>query len=109
ALEHESRALALRPNFVEARIALAKILTAMGHSEKALEQLLEAVRIDPESEVAHHRLALAYRRLGRTVDADREQATFERLRDSHTPVRLLFQQILQRPMPAQTIEQDAPQ
>ena len=108
ALQHINRALELRPDLADAQIALAKILTAKGKPEEALEHLLEAVRIDPTSEVAHHRLALAYRRLGRTKDADRELAIFEKLRDSHGPLKALFHEVVERPVSSEQIEGAGP-
>ncbi len=109
ALQHYSRALELRPNLVDAQIAMGKVLTAMGQPQKALDYLLEATRLDPQNEVAHYRLAQAYRKLGRGEDADRERATFQKLRDSHAAIRSLYQQIQQRPVGAQTINSGEPQ
>ena len=45
-----------------------------GRSEKALEHLERAVRLDPLSGIAHYQLGLAYRALGRTEEAERELA-----------------------------------
>jgi tetratricopeptide (TPR) repeat protein len=103
ALEHYSDAVRLRPDFVDAHIAMGKALTTLGRAGEALQQLSEAIRLDPQNEVAHYRLAEAYRRLGRTEDAERERAAFTKLRDSHLPVRALFQQVQERAVPHQTI------
>jgi len=104
AFGHYSRALELQGDLVDAKIALGKVLTAMRQPEKAVGHLLEAVRLDPQNEVTHYRLALAYRKLGRTEDADREWATCQKLRDSHTSVRSLYQQVQQRPAGTQSVE-----
>jgi len=109
ASQHYLRAVELQPDLVDAHIGLAKVLTAMGQPGEALPHLLEAVRLDPENDVAHYRLAQAYRKLGRSQDADREQATFDRLRQSQVPVRSLFQQIEHEPVSSQTIESHKPQ
>ncbi|HLI35391.1 MAG TPA: tetratricopeptide repeat protein [Terriglobia bacterium] len=101
ALEDYSRALAIRPDFAEAQIGLGKVLTAMGQPQKALEHLLDAARLDPQNEMAHYHLAMTYRKLGRAAEAEREWNTFQRLRNSQLPVRRLYQQIQQRPAPAQ--------
>ena len=109
ALEHYAEAVRLRPYFVDAHIALGKALTTLGRADEALQQLSEAVRLDPQNEVAHYRLAQAYRKLGRTEDAERESATFRKLRDSHLPIRALFQQVQERAVPHQTVAPNEPQ
>jgi tetratricopeptide (TPR) repeat protein len=104
ALKHFSRAVQLRPIFVDAQIGVGKVLTAMAKPQEALAYLMEATRADPQNEVAHYRLALAYRKLGRIQDANREMAAFKRLRESHNPIRALLQEILQQPSTPQTVE-----
>ncbi len=70
ALQQYSRALELRPGLVDARIALGKVLTAMGQPQKALGHLLDAAHMEPQNDVARYRLALAYRKLvHRTVSS----------------------------------------
>jgi tetratricopeptide (TPR) repeat protein len=109
ALEHYSEAVRLRPDFIDAHIAMGKALTTLGQADEALQQLSEAVRLDLQNEVAHYRLAQAYRKLGRTEDADRESATFRKLRDSHLPVRALLQQVQEGSVPHQTVAPTEPQ
>ncbi len=109
ALERYSHALLFRPDFVDAHIAAGKALTSLGRPAEALAHLLEAVRLNPQNEVAHYRLAQAHRRLGRQQDAEREEATFRKLRDSHAPVRALFEQVQERPVMHQTISPNEPQ
>ena len=94
---------------MDAHIAAGKVLTSLGRPAEALSHLLEAVRLDPQNEVAHYRLAQAHRRLGREQDAEREEATFRKLRDSHAPVRALFEQVQERPVMHQTISPNEPQ
>jgi len=102
-LEHYQEAVRLRPEFVDARIALGKVLTSLGRPAEAVQQQLEAVRLDPQNEAAHYRLAQAYRKLGRTEDAEREFATFRKLRDSRLSTRALFQQVQGGPALHQTV------
>ena len=104
ALASYQRALSIDPGFVDARIAAGKALTTLDRPAEALTQLEDAVRLDPKNEVAHYRLAQAYRKLGRSRDADREQSAFRRLRDSHEPVRALYQQVQERLILRQTVE-----
>jgi tetratricopeptide (TPR) repeat protein len=109
ALAFYNQALAVRPAFADAHIAAGKALTTLGHTDEALKQLLEAVRLDPQSEVAHYRLSEAYRKLGRTEDAERELATFRTLRDSHSPVKALYQQVQERSVRQQSVGPGEPQ
>jgi tetratricopeptide (TPR) repeat protein len=89
---HYQEAVRLQPDFVDARIALGKALTALGRPAEAIQQQSEAIRLDPESEAAHYRLAQAYRKLGRADDAEREFATFRKLRDFRMATGALLQQ-----------------
>ncbi|PYU97889.1 MAG: hypothetical protein DMG26_20145 [Acidobacteria bacterium] len=96
ALKHDEKALALQPTLLDAHIAAGKALTSLGRPDEALKHLLDAGRLDPQNEVTHYRLCQAYRRLGRMEDAEHEAAVFRTLRDSHAPVRALYEQIQQR-------------
>jgi tetratricopeptide (TPR) repeat protein len=95
AYEHYQRALKLQPNDPETNIGLAKALMAMNQPEKALPLLENAVKLDPTSAVAHFRLSTIYRQMGRTEDAKRELAEYqkykamkEKLRDVYRQMRL---------------------
>jgi len=109
ALKHYNQALMLRPTLVDAHIAAGKALTSLGQAEEALQHLLEAINLDPNNEVAYYRLSQAYKRLGRRQEAERALATFGKLRDSHAPVRALFQQIQQDSVRQQTVDSNEPQ
>jgi tetratricopeptide (TPR) repeat protein len=109
ALAHYSRALDFDPTFVDAHIAAGKMLTLLGQPGEALAALRKAVGLDSRNEVAHYRLAQVYRKLGRIQDADREETAFRKLRDSHEPVRALFQQVQERLIIHQTVEPNEPQ
>ncbi|HEV2418566.1 MAG TPA: tetratricopeptide repeat protein [Terriglobia bacterium] len=104
ALKYYLRSLKIQPNSVDARIAAGKTLTALGRPTEALTQLVEAVRLDPRNEVAHYRLAQAYRKLDRASDADREEAAFRRLRDEHGSARALGQQVIEQSVMPQTAQ-----
>jgi len=92
AAEHYSRALQFRPDFVDAHLALGKILSSTGRSDQAFVHFKEAARLDPSNEIAHYRLAQAYRKAGQIEDADREQAVFQKLRESHLPAHSVYRQ-----------------
>jgi tetratricopeptide (TPR) repeat protein len=67
------------PNLFVARKALGQILLETGEVEGAIGELEAGVRIAPHSPTLRFTLARAYRRAGRTKDAEREQAEFSRL------------------------------
>lgn len=93
ALQHYSRALQLRPHFVEAQIGLGKVFTAKNEPRKALDYLLDAEHSDPQNEIVHFRLALAYRKMGVTADAEREYKAFQEIRKTQEALRPLYQEI----------------
>jgi tetratricopeptide (TPR) repeat protein len=81
----------------------------LGRTDEAIKQLIQAIGLDSNNEVAHYRLSEAYRKLGRTQDADRELATFRTLRDSHGPVRALYQQVQEGSVRQQIVGPGEPQ
>lgn len=105
ALDLYDRALARRPAFVDAHIAAGKALTNLGRTDEALKHLFEAIRLDADNEAAHYRLFEAYRRLGRTQDAEHELAAFRSLRDSHGPLKSLYQQVQGDSVPQHVVEE----
>ena len=79
ALLHFSNAVRHHPSFVQARIGLASTLISQGRPREALGHLLEAVRVEPQNEVAHFRLASVYKTLGDAPNHQREMAFFQQL------------------------------
>ncbi len=79
AAAHYRRAVALNTTYPEAQAALGNLLTEQNRYTDALPYLLEAVRLDPEDETFHYRLARLYQALNRAEDARREMDTFRRL------------------------------
>ncbi|WP_437686332.1 tetratricopeptide repeat protein [Sorangium sp. So ce176] len=72
ALEEFRKAVARRPDLVEARVQLATYLLEAGNAQEALPLLEGAVRFDSEHLAAHLNLGDAYRLLERYTDAKRE-------------------------------------
>jgi len=70
------------PNLAEPHYQLGDIALRRGQTTAATAHLENAVRISPESPKAHFALARAYRRSGRTEDAAKETALYEKLKDS---------------------------
>lgn len=75
AAPHFEKAAALDGDFAEPLIALAK----MKKPAEAIPLLERAVKLQPSSEAAHYALMMAYRNAGRSEDARREKAAFDRL------------------------------
>ena len=71
-----ARAVALDPDFAEARVNLGTVYLIAEQNERAIEQFEEAVRARPDYAPAYGNLGVAYAQLGRTADARR---MFERL------------------------------
>jgi tetratricopeptide (TPR) repeat protein len=72
AMEQFRKAVARRPDLVEARVQYSTFLLEAGNAEEALPLLEGAVRFDAESLPAHLNLGDAYRLLSRYGDAKRE-------------------------------------
>jgi tetratricopeptide (TPR) repeat protein len=108
ALKHYQAALLLRPGYVDAQIAAGKSLARLGDNEGALKYLSEAVAADPQSEAAHYQLSQIYRKLGRTGDAEREAAAFQKIRESQAHFHALDQEFQQKAARQQTADPDEP-
>lgn len=85
------RALALQPDQTDALKGMAKISARRGQTERAIDYLLRASQSAPFDETVCYRLATFYRKLGRTREANREMARFEKLRDMKNESSLAVQ------------------
>jgi tetratricopeptide (TPR) repeat protein len=85
AIGHFSRAVSQQPDFVEARIGLGRALTKVGQPARAVTQLKEAVRLDPENKVSHVLLANAYKSLGDLGASQAELETYRKLSQTNVP------------------------
>ena len=85
--------LEVQPAFVEGLVGLAKALIARGEFARAAERLESAVGIDSEHEVAHYRLAQAYRQLGRPEEAAKELEEFRRIRSASEALSAIYRQV----------------
>lgn len=97
AKQHYSRAISLRPHFVNAELGLAKVLTAKNQAGQALSCLLDAEHSEPRNASVHYELAVVYKKIGRESEADRELGAFQKLRKSQDAAHSLFQEILANP------------
>jgi tetratricopeptide (TPR) repeat protein len=82
------KAMALDARHAKARVQLGILLSEQRRWREAIEALRAAIALEPDLAQAHFRLAQAYRRTGQASLADRELATFEKLkaRDAAPPV-----------------------
>jgi predicted aspartyl protease len=69
-------ALAIRPGEARAHNGAARVLSARGRYDEALEHGLQAVRLDPREAEFHHTLGNIYERLGRYDHAATALASF---------------------------------
>jgi Flp pilus assembly protein TadD len=81
-LKELQSALEINPNLYEARVTLGRVLITRGRSSDAIEHLRRAAELAPGNPEPHYQLALAYRHLGRTEEADVESAIVKRIHES---------------------------
>jgi Tfp pilus assembly protein PilF len=72
AVDHFGRATKLDAGFADAFIGLGRTLLTGSRAADAIQPLETAVKLDPDSALAHFSLATAYSRTGRKEDAARE-------------------------------------
>jgi tetratricopeptide (TPR) repeat protein len=108
AIEHYSRALALRPDYVYAQIGMGEALMKTGDPQKALEHLLAASRLDVLNATVHYRLSLLYREMGRESDAHRELAAFKELQESKKKIERVYHQMHELVPEKDALPPDAP-
>lgn len=77
AIEHFMRAAKLDSNFADAFIGLGFSLNSAGRYSDAIPPLEAGVRLQPANPTGHYQLTVAYGKLGRTQDAQREMALFQ--------------------------------
>jgi Tfp pilus assembly protein PilF len=65
-------------------VGLAQIWLAQHNFEKSLKELQAALRLQPNNSTAHYTLMVLYRDQGKMVEAGREQAAFQRLKDEES-------------------------
>lgn len=72
AIEHFSRASNLDASLANAFLGLGMVLIANGNAAGAIPPLEKYVKLEPANPGGHYQLALAYNRVGRREDAQRE-------------------------------------
>ncbi len=72
-----------RPNFPEAHLELGNLYAALKQSQKAVDEYLEAIRQDPQSDSAHYRLGQVYREMNKLELASQELTRYQELSNLH--------------------------
>jgi predicted Zn-dependent protease len=78
-----SRAILLEPNATSPYILLGKVMLDQQNYLLAELYLERAASMDPNNYITHNLLGQAYRRTGRTADADKQFKTVEQLQSGH--------------------------
>ncbi len=73
-------AISLKSDYADARYQLGKIYLERGEPQKAIEQLEAAVSADGNRDFIHYQLSIAYRKMSRKDDADRELKRYQELK-----------------------------
>jgi tetratricopeptide (TPR) repeat protein len=107
ALAHYTRALKLQPNDADACLGIGKTLTQMHRMADAEPYLKRAEQLEPFTAVTHYRLSLVYRAAGRTSDAQRELAEFQRLKDMKERLKQVYQEMRLQPVKQEKLETEA--
>jgi len=102
---HYSRAVQLQPDDAEANIGLAKALMRANQPEKAQPYLEHALQADPTNAAAHYRLSMVYRTAGRTADAEKELAEYQKYKKMKDELKDLFHEMRLEPA---KVDQDDP-
>lgn len=93
ALDRYKKAFALNPNDPGAQLGVGKVLMMKDNTEEAAKYLRMAVESDPLNTEAHYRLALAYRKLGLTREAEKEMRLFDEIKRTKDHVKNLFREM----------------
>jgi Flp pilus assembly protein TadD len=76
-------AVKLKDDLYEARLVLGRTLIKSGRDGEALEHLTRAAQLAPDNPEPHYQLSIAYRRLGKTENAEREAQIVKQLNSRH--------------------------
>jgi tetratricopeptide (TPR) repeat protein len=87
AMQYFEIALTHYPDFEDAHVGLAAVLTAKQQPQLAVDHLKKAVALKADDEVAWYRLSLAERMIGNIAEQKSAMAQFQRLRSATPPSR----------------------
>ena len=93
-------AISLRADYADAFYQLGKIYLEKGEAKKAVDNLERAVSADAGKDYVHYQLSIAYRKMSRKEDADRELKIYQKLKNDERK--------MDKPMPMGTSEGSIP-
>jgi Flp pilus assembly protein TadD len=76
------KAISLNGDLYEARISLGRTLIKLGRVSESVEHLTRATQLAPNDPEPHYQLAIAFRRLGQKVEAERESTRVKEINSS---------------------------
>src|SRR5215467_2726552 len=79
AIPHFAAAAKIDPHFADAFLSWGAALSTTGRYSEAIPALEQYVRMAPQNLSGHYRLSIAYARVGRKEDSDREMALHQQL------------------------------
>ena len=106
ALKHYKRALELQPNDADACLGIGRTLMQLHRPQEAEPYLKRSIELDPFTAAAHYRLSLVYRAAGRTADAQKELAEFQRLKDMKEGLKQVYQDMRLQPVKQEKLGAD---
>jgi Flp pilus assembly protein TadD len=95
-----SRALKLQPSDPIANFGMAKTLIALNDPSQGISALEKAIQLDPTNASAHYRLAMLYKREGRTADARKELDDYQQLYKLKQKLDALYREMRLQPLTA---------
>jgi tetratricopeptide (TPR) repeat protein len=90
AQQHYARALQLQLDDTDANVGLAKVMMSLGQLDKAEALLKHTTAVDPTIALAHFRLSTIYRQTGKTDDAKRELAEYQKYKDMKEKLKTMY-------------------
>ena len=104
ALARYKRALELRPNDAEANLGIGKTLGQLNRPSEAEPYLKRSAQLEPFTANTHYRLSLVYRATGRSADAQKELAEFQRLKDMKERLKQVYEEMRLQPVKQERLE-----
>jgi tetratricopeptide (TPR) repeat protein len=104
ALARYKRALELQPNDAEANLGIGKTLGQLNRPSEAEPYLKRSAQLEPFTANTHYRLSLVYRASGRSADAQKELAEFQRLKDMKERLKQVYEEMRLQPVKQERLE-----
>jgi len=104
AVARYKRALELQPNDAEANLGIEKTLGQLNRPADAEPYLKRSAQLEPFTANTHYRLSLVYRASGRSADAQKELAEFQRLKDMKERLKQVYEEMRLQPVKQERLE-----